>query len=460
MKERSDLMSLFLRHGIGSLSDMRHIYDGGEDTYSGGTLKESKVSASLSRDQWNSLYRQGKVSLSEIPREYQSYIQGDPRNSGMLDTINQGREKFLRDAWNLGEVVVDSLPIIGDIKGLTLDPYLAYKNGGVEAALTSLMIGSVGVLPGGDALKFMKGISPEEAASYLRRLKEAGINADISVEDAQKVLNDRVDRINKDIADKVAKGERVSISGNRGIDNELDIDTYNKEGNVGVTQVVEKDGYNGIKFIQNTSEYTLGHKVPGQTIYGLDAARQVSNSRGRALISGEHLLEPEKTLKGHQHLIVRDLPKQGLLESRHLQDLIARWHEKPVRRDIIHDLNDPETVMNLNPILTGSDWRAHSYPTIFSDIPIERNGKTTYLIDPKDSWVLDYMDDRPGFYRREILGIKEPGKYPHTVYSRFPDVRSFDEAVLSPEDQPYFMNFGVFKFNRGGKLKKKSKRFA
>ena len=32
MKERSDLMSLFLKHGIGSLSDMRHIYDGLQDT--------------------------------------------------------------------------------------------------------------------------------------------------------------------------------------------------------------------------------------------------------------------------------------------------------------------------------------------------------------------------------------------------------------------------------------------
>lgn len=28
MKERSDLMSLFLKAGVGSLSDMRHIYDG------------------------------------------------------------------------------------------------------------------------------------------------------------------------------------------------------------------------------------------------------------------------------------------------------------------------------------------------------------------------------------------------------------------------------------------------
>lgn len=32
MKERSDLMSLFLKSGIGSLSDMRHIYDGLQDT--------------------------------------------------------------------------------------------------------------------------------------------------------------------------------------------------------------------------------------------------------------------------------------------------------------------------------------------------------------------------------------------------------------------------------------------
>lgn len=42
MKERSDLMSLFLKAGVGSLSDMKHIYDSTQDTeeYSGGTLKE------------------------------------------------------------------------------------------------------------------------------------------------------------------------------------------------------------------------------------------------------------------------------------------------------------------------------------------------------------------------------------------------------------------------------------
>ena len=41
MKERSDLMGLFLKHGIGSLSDMRRIYDGKQDT-DGGYTEDSK----------------------------------------------------------------------------------------------------------------------------------------------------------------------------------------------------------------------------------------------------------------------------------------------------------------------------------------------------------------------------------------------------------------------------------
>lgn len=97
MKERSDLMSLFLKAGVSSLSDMKHIYDGKQDTeYNGGTLKESKVSAKLSKNQWNDLYRKGKVSLSEIPREYQSWIEGDSYNSGMLNKINDGRNKVAK----------------------------------------------------------------------------------------------------------------------------------------------------------------------------------------------------------------------------------------------------------------------------------------------------------------------------------------------------------------------------
>ncbi len=45
MKERSDLMSLFLKAGVGSLSDMKHIYDGTKDTeggYSEDTLEKRR----------------------------------------------------------------------------------------------------------------------------------------------------------------------------------------------------------------------------------------------------------------------------------------------------------------------------------------------------------------------------------------------------------------------------------
>ena len=85
MKERSDLMSLFLKAGVGSLSDMKHIYDGTKDTIpiqtdDNGNLIDSiapaTVSAPLSRDEWSNLYAQGKVSLSQIPRKYQSWIEG------------------------------------------------------------------------------------------------------------------------------------------------------------------------------------------------------------------------------------------------------------------------------------------------------------------------------------------------------------------------------------------------
>lgn len=152
MKERSDLMSLFLQHGIGSLSDMRRIYDGEQDTYNGGTLPAAQKSATLTRGQWNNLYRQGKVTLSQIPRKYQSYIQGDPYNSGMLETINSGRQKFLENAGGItkeiGEAAIDFIPGVGDIKGLIYDPYIAYKKDGLSSALINAGLGVMGIVPG------------------------------------------------------------------------------------------------------------------------------------------------------------------------------------------------------------------------------------------------------------------------------------------------------------------------
>lgn len=62
--------------------------------YYGGTLNSAKVSAILSRDQWNNLYKQGKVSLSQIPRKYQSWIEAE--NSEFKQDITDAIDRFGR----------------------------------------------------------------------------------------------------------------------------------------------------------------------------------------------------------------------------------------------------------------------------------------------------------------------------------------------------------------------------
>ena len=54
-------------------------------------VKGATVSAKLSRDQWNDLYRQGKVRLQDIPRQYQSWIEGENSEfkQGITDAIDR-----------------------------------------------------------------------------------------------------------------------------------------------------------------------------------------------------------------------------------------------------------------------------------------------------------------------------------------------------------------------------------
>lgn len=60
--------------------------------YYGGNLNSAKISATLSRDQWNNLYKRGKVSLSQIPRKYQSWIEGE--NSDFKENITNAINNF------------------------------------------------------------------------------------------------------------------------------------------------------------------------------------------------------------------------------------------------------------------------------------------------------------------------------------------------------------------------------
>ena len=182
MRERADLMSLFLDNGVSSLKEMMHIYDGTEDAVpmevdKNGNLIDSispaVVSESLTRDQWNDLYRQGKVNLSDIPRKYQPWIEG---NTGRdirknAKALKSNREFSFKDTVesieNLSKDVISSpafdtalslTPGIGDAKGIFYDPYVAYKEGGIWPALGTVGVGLLGIFPGADIIKGIKNV--------------------------------------------------------------------------------------------------------------------------------------------------------------------------------------------------------------------------------------------------------------------------------------------------------------
>lgn len=48
---------------------------------------------------------------------------------------------------NIGETILDFTPVIGDIKGLTIDPYLAFKNEGLSAGLITAGLGLIRLIP-------------------------------------------------------------------------------------------------------------------------------------------------------------------------------------------------------------------------------------------------------------------------------------------------------------------------
>lgn len=62
IKEKSDLMSLFLKSGVGSLSDMRHIYDGESDT-EGGYKKDTLGKREYIHDKYDPA---GGIGLSQF----------------------------------------------------------------------------------------------------------------------------------------------------------------------------------------------------------------------------------------------------------------------------------------------------------------------------------------------------------------------------------------------------------
>lgn len=85
-------------------------------------------SASLSRDQWNDLYRRGKVQLQDIPRQYQSWIEGE--NSDFKQGVTNAIDSFGTDY-----VLPTAATITAALLGASAAPYVGSAIKGVTRGI-------------------------------------------------------------------------------------------------------------------------------------------------------------------------------------------------------------------------------------------------------------------------------------------------------------------------------------
>lgn len=156
MKERSDLMSLFLKHGIGSLSDMKRIYDGNQNTDIGVDSPED--------DNWLVRARKNVTDYLGLTHHYDEYKKSQ-RVAEEVVRRNNPYNGTVYKKLPTGHVVPSEQPLIpmeyelmgytpvGDVQTFALEVPEAYKQGGVEAALKMAGLGLIGFVPGvGDAV--------------------------------------------------------------------------------------------------------------------------------------------------------------------------------------------------------------------------------------------------------------------------------------------------------------------
>lgn len=107
--------------------------------YYGGFITPSKTSATLSRNQWNNLYKEGKVTLSEIPRKYQSWIDG--KNSAFKQSVTNAINNF-------GSKYV--APTLATTLGFTpiLGSAFSIAQTGIDIATGNVLGAGLSILPG------------------------------------------------------------------------------------------------------------------------------------------------------------------------------------------------------------------------------------------------------------------------------------------------------------------------
>ena len=119
-------------YGNGDTVDVGNKFDDGgdidnnTDEVDGGILKSSVVSEKLSRDNWDKLYQNGKVELKDIPREYQSWIEGN--NSNFKKSISEYGKNFITKAKD--DIKLNKDRIIRNIAaGITEDKDIIWSGG-------------------------------------------------------------------------------------------------------------------------------------------------------------------------------------------------------------------------------------------------------------------------------------------------------------------------------------------
>lgn len=354
----------------------------------------------------------------------------------------------------IGETALDFTPIVGDVKGLTIDPYRAYKEGGWGAGLKMAGLGLLTLIPGTDFLKTIPLNKIDEFKSLAKKM-EVDLSS-VSDKKIQKALNDRVERLQTEV--KKDKSDRITIFGDKSINQGL---TYKNNELVGFVQVDpryngwEREGFK-IGRIDNLTidPITKKSRIKDHTIYGLDAALKYSKAHGQKLYSGDLLLTPKATLKQEEKFNYSDTDKVGKLFVTNNDEYAARSDANSNISEILNRIKKWRDD-HIDVFEGETELPAFSLPKYFSHTPITRNGQITYLIDPLNKDLLDYISDTPGWYVREILGLKDPSIISHSVYSTLPHPQSFYEKIVNPDDLPSFQDFGILEYKQGGKINEK-----
>lgn len=175
-----------------------------------------------------------------MSRSYRIYRLQDGGKSRKLPTILK----------NIGETILDFTPIVGDIKGLTVDPHRAYKEDGWKGALAMAGLGLIGLIPGvGDAAK--------KVGKKINKLQLPSFQKDVNTSfyDTKFIKQDKEIKNERSLMAERAKNGRVKrIKLNINAD-ELADDIQNYEPDIRTTYDI-----NGNRSSYQQAEYQWGHE--------------------------------------------------------------------------------------------------------------------------------------------------------------------------------------------------------